>query len=178
MLSPFEVKGSDDSKSYSATTTLAGNRLSTNLRDIGSAVTVVTSQFLKDTGATDNTSLLQRIGGTEVGGITGNYAAPGGNSSSTLLTEDTIRPTEATRVRGLAPADNTRDFFVTDIPWDSYNTDRIDIQRGPNAILFGEGSPAGIINAASYAASSEIPGMSNSALAVGAAPARAWISIR
>src|SRR5690606_6307694 len=51
------------------------------------------------------------------------------------------------RVRGLASADNTRDFFVTDIPWDSYNVDRIDIQRGPNSILFGLGSPAGIINA-------------------------------
>src|SRR5262249_36937743 len=38
-------------------------------------------------------------------------------------------------------------FFVTDIPWDSYNVDRIDIQRGPNSILFGLGSPAGIVNA-------------------------------
>ena len=30
-------------------------------------------------------------------------------------------------------ADNTRDFFVTDIPWDSYNVDRVDIQRGRRA---------------------------------------------
>src|SRR5690349_11628163 len=34
-----------------------------------------------------------------------------------------------------------------DIPWDSYNTERVEIQRGPNSILFGVGSPAGIINA-------------------------------
>jgi hypothetical protein len=152
VLSPFEVTSSASSDGYVAADTLAGNRLSTNLRDIGSSVTVVTSQLLKDTAATDNTSLLQRIGGAEVGGVNGNYAAPGPNSSSTLLTEDTIRPTEATRIRGLAAADNTRDFFLTDIPWDSYNTDRIDIQRGPNAILFGQGSPAGIINSSSYGA--------------------------
>ena len=151
-LSPFEVLSSIEDESYNATSTLAGNRLRTNLRDIGSAVSIVTAQFLRDTGATDNTALLQRLGSTEVGGITGNYASPGGNSSSTLLTEDTIRPTEATRIRGLAAADNTRDFFLTDIPWDSYNTDRVDIQRGPNSILFGEGSPAGIINASSYGA--------------------------
>jgi hypothetical protein len=153
VLSPFEVKATSDSNAYTADSTLAGNRLSTRLRDIGSSLTVVTSQFLLDTGATDNTSLLQRLGGTEVGGVNGNFASAGSGSSATLLTEDTIRPTEGTRIRGLAAADNARDFFISDIPWDSYNVDRIDISRGPNAILFGEGSPAGIINATSKGAS-------------------------
>ena len=153
VLSPFEVSATSNSNAYTADSTLAGNRLRTQLRDIGSSVTVVTSQFLLDTGATDNSSLLQRLGGTEVSGVNGNYASPGSGSSATLLTEDTIRPTEGTRIRGLAAADNARDFFITDIPWDSYNIDRIDISRGPNAILFGEGSPAGIINATSNSAS-------------------------
>jgi hypothetical protein len=147
VLSPFEVSATAGSDSYVAETTLAGNRLSTDLRDIGSSVTIVTSQLLADTGATDNTSLLQRIGGAEVGGVFGNYASPGPGTSSALRTEDTIHPSEDTRIRGLASADNTHDFFLSDIPWDSYNIDRIDISRGPNAILFGEGSPAGIINA-------------------------------
>ena len=40
-------------------------------------------------------------------------------------------------MRGLASADSTRDFFVTDIPTDFYNVDRVEIQRGPNSILFG-----------------------------------------
>ena len=52
----------------------------------------------------------------------------------------------------MLPADNTHDFFALGIPWDEYNIDRIDISRGPNAILFGEGSPAGIVNAGSRAA--------------------------
>jgi len=151
-LSPFEVEATGNSNSYNAETTLAGNRMSTDLRDIGSSVTVVTSQFLMDTGATDNTSLLTRLGGTEVGGVNGNYGSPGPGTSSALLTEDTIKPTEDTRIRGLAAADNTHDFFASDIPWDEYNIDRIDISRGPNAILFGEGSPAGIINAGSRGA--------------------------
>jgi TonB-dependent Receptor Plug Domain len=151
-LSPFEVEATGNSDSYNAETTLAGNRLSTDLRDIGSSVSVVTSQYLMDTGATDNTSLLQSIGGTEVGGVNGNFASPGPGTSSALITEDTIRPSEDTRIRGLAAADNTHDFFLSDIPWDEYNIDRIDISRGPNAILFGEGSPAGIINAGSRGA--------------------------
>jgi hypothetical protein len=35
---------------------------------------------------------------------------------------------------------------VTDIPFDTYNTERIDINRGANSFLFGLASPAGIIN--------------------------------
>jgi outer membrane receptor protein involved in Fe transport len=153
MLSPFEVSATSDSNSYTAETTLAGNRLSTDLRDIGSSLTVVTSQLLRDTGATDNTTLLERIGGAEVTGINGNFVSAAGGSSATLLMEDTVRPSEDTRIRGLAAADNTHDYFTSDIPWDSYNTDSIIIQRGPNSILFGQGSPAGIINATSKTAS-------------------------
>ncbi len=142
-LSPFEVVGSE-AEGYNAETTLAGNRLRTNLRDVGSAVSVVTEQFLKDVGATDNASLLVYALGAEVGGMEGNFA---GTGDTAILNEDTIRPNENTRIRGLAAADNTRGFFRSEIPWDSYNTERIDIQRGPNSILFGQGSPAGIINA-------------------------------
>jgi hypothetical protein len=143
VLSPFEVSVEEQS-GYIAETTLAGNRLKTELRDIGSAVTVVTSQFMKDVGAKDNSTLLPYTIGTEVGGIQGNFAGTGDSAS---LYEDTIRPNQNTRVRGLAEADNTRDFFRTDIPWDAYNVDRVDLQRGANSILFGQGSPAGIINA-------------------------------
>lgn len=149
VLSPFEVTSSN-ANTYNASTTLAGNRLNTQLRDIGSAVTVVTGQFFKDTGAVNNTSLLQYTPNSEVGGIYGNF---GGTGDGAQLFEPTQRPNENTRIRGLAAADNTRDFFRTDIPWDSYNTDRVDIQRGPNSILFGQGSPAGIINAGTKGAS-------------------------
>ncbi len=142
VLSPFEVTSGTE-KTYTAATTLAGNRLNTDLRDVGSSVSVYTSQLLNDIGATNNTSLLQYTLGSEVGGIYGNFA---GTGDAAALSEPD-RPSQTTRIRGLAAADNTRDFFVSQIPWDSYNIDRIDLQRGPNAILFGEGSPAGIINA-------------------------------
>jgi hypothetical protein len=142
VLSPFEVSTVADT-GYSAVATLAGNRLNTQLRDIGSAVSVVTAEFLQDVGATDNTSLLQYTVGTEVGGVRGNFAGVG---DAAQLNEDTVRPNDNTRVRGLAAADNTRDFFRTDVPWDAYNVERVDLQRGANSILFGQGSPAGIIN--------------------------------
>lgn len=143
VLTPFEVTAGTGNEGYTAATTLAGNRLNTELRDIGSAVTVVTKEFLQDIAATDNNSLLQYTVGTEVGGQRGNFAGVGDAAS---LNEDTVRPNDNTRVRGLAAADNTRDFFRSDIPWDSYNVERVDLQRGANSILFGQGSPAGIIN--------------------------------
>ncbi len=142
VLTPFEVSATD-SKGYNAETTLAGNRLKTDLKDVGSAVTVITKEFLQDVGATDNASLLQYTTGTEVGGTRGNFAGVG---DAAALNEESIRPNDNTRVRGLAAADNTRDFFRSDIPWDAYNVERVDLQRGANSILFGQGSPAGIIN--------------------------------
>ncbi|HEX2851971.1 MAG TPA: TonB-dependent receptor [Opitutaceae bacterium] len=144
-LTPFEVSASSDS-GYQATETLAGTRIRTELKDVGGALSVYTKEFLKDIGATDNATLLQFTTNAEVAGTRGTYTGLGNGTS---VDESTIlrSPAGAQRVRGLASADNTRDFFVTDIPWDSYIVDRVDIQRGPNAILFGLGSPAGIVNA-------------------------------
>jgi outer membrane receptor protein involved in Fe transport len=144
VLSPFEVSASSTS-GYAASTTLAGNRLNTELRDIGSAVSVVTTEFLNDIGATDNRTLLQYTTGSEVGGSYGNF---GGHGDGPLLDESSkfVSPNTNTRIRGLAAADNTRDFYMTDIPWEGYAVDGVDLQRGANSILFGMGSPAGIIN--------------------------------
>src|SRR5688572_12450296 len=144
-LSPFEVNADEDT-GYAATQTLAGTRIRTDLKDVGSAITVVTKQFMEDIGATDNSTLLQYTPNAEVAGTRGTYAGLG-NATSVDETSSLRNQSSNNRVRGLATADNTRDFFITDIPWDSYNVDRVDIQRGPNAILFGLGSPAGIVNA-------------------------------
>jgi outer membrane receptor for ferric coprogen and ferric-rhodotorulic acid len=50
------------------------------------------------------------------------------------------------RIRGLAEATRTRDYFLTDISDDGYNIDRTEVQRGPNGMLYGLGSPAGVVN--------------------------------
>jgi len=145
VLSPFEVNSSKDA-GYAATETLAGTRIRTDLKDVGSAISVVTKELMNDIGATDSSTLLQYTTNAEVAGTRGTYTGLG---TGVTLDESAslINRTGGQRVRGLTSADNTRDFFVTDIPWDGYNVDRIDIQRGPNSMLFGLGSPAGIVNA-------------------------------
>lgn len=144
-LTPFVVEETED-RGYAAASTLAGTRLRTDLRDVGAAISVVTAQFLADTASTNARDLLIYTTNTEAGGFEGNFSGVStGNGFANA--EGTLQnPQNSTRVRGLAGADLTRDFFLTNIPMDSYNTERVDISRGANAILFGLGSPAGIIN--------------------------------
>ncbi|HEX2861682.1 MAG TPA: TonB-dependent receptor plug domain-containing protein [Lacunisphaera sp.] len=145
ILSPFEVVADDGNDGYVTTTTLAGNRLATDLRDLGTSLSVYNSQFLNDIGATDARSLLQYTLGTEVGGVLGNYSGSGGGTAPNTGAAYQ-NPQSTNRVRGLVGADNTRDLYLTNIPWDGYNIEAVDIQRGPNAILFGQGSAGGVIN--------------------------------
>jgi hypothetical protein len=48
-LNPFEVTSESD-RGYQASSTLAGTRLTTQIKDVGSAISVVSAQFLQDTG--------------------------------------------------------------------------------------------------------------------------------
>ncbi len=147
-LSPFTVDASDD-QGYRATSTLAGTRLKTPLRDVGAAISVMTSEFFDDTGATDSQTLLSYALNTETSGAHGNFA--GGNGAiaggqRVDLADERTNPQNGQRVRGLATAQLTRNYFETDIAFDSYNTDRVTINRGPNSLLFGIGSAGGVIN--------------------------------
>ncbi|HUG10773.1 MAG TPA: TonB-dependent receptor plug domain-containing protein [Opitutaceae bacterium] len=150
VLSPFEVSGTRDT-GYQATETLAGTRIRTELKDVASAISVITEQFLQDVGATDSSTLLQYTTNAEVAGTRGTFAGLG-NATSVNESDNLLNPSNSQRVRGLDSADNTRDFFGTDIPWDSFNVERIDINRGANSFLFGLGSPAGIVNASTRGA--------------------------
>jgi hypothetical protein len=152
-LSPFTVESSAET-GYMATTSLAGTRLRTELKDIGTSISVLTKEFLDDIGATDNQSALTYATNMEVGGVMGNYqdAPPTGSWGLAAEENNRFNPNNNTRVRGLVSADNTRNYFRTSVAWDGYNVGRIDILRGPNSILFGLGSPGGVVNATTDAA--------------------------
>lgn len=140
-LSPFTVEDVQDG-GYAATSTLAGSRIRSDIRDLGASISITTKDFLTDTGATDGESLLSLIGNVEVGGVLGNFSDANGNNTNGVRNN----PQSGQRVRGLSSASTTRDYFQTRIPFDSYNTSRVEVNRGPNSILFGLGSPGGIIN--------------------------------
>jgi hypothetical protein len=145
-LSPFTVEDTD-SVGYQATSTLAGTRLNTELRDVGAAISVLTAEFFEDTGATDAGSVLSYALNMEVSGVQGNYAggAPGAQTYDNAA-ERRSPQSSGQRVRGLARASLTRGYFLTDIPFDGYNTTSITINRGPNSLLFGIGEVGGVID--------------------------------
>lgn len=147
-LSPFTVSA-EDQDGYVATSTLAGTRIKSDLKDLGSAIQVVTAEFMEDTGATDARSLLVYTTNTEIGGAYGNFGGEGA-ATGNLGTNDNLRSdpglSSSSRIRGLSSASSTRNYYLSGFGFDSYNTEMVTINRGPNSILFGIGEPGGIVN--------------------------------
>jgi hypothetical protein len=144
-LSPFVVDAAQDT-GYYASQTLAGTRLKTDVRDVGTSIQILTSEFLDDVGAENINDLFLYTTNTEAAGINGNFT----NYTRGALSFDDesfrVNPQGAQRIRGLTSADRTRNYFLTRLPGDRYITERVEINRGANSILFGLGSPAGIAN--------------------------------
>ena len=143
-MSPFVVDSSKD-EGYQAKTTLAGSRINTDLKNVAQSISVVTKAFIDDVAAVDVNDILAYTANTE-GTRDFTYT-----QSSLGRPSDNIaqQPSTANRVRGLQAADITRDYFYTIGTWagfDTYNLDEVTIVRGPNSVLAGLGSPAGIIN--------------------------------
>ena len=148
VLSPFEVASTQDT-GYRARNTLAGSRISTDLKDLAGPITVVTKDFIDDIGAVDVNDILTYEVGTEG---TKDFSS---NTTQLGRTSDNAAqdPNASTRGRGLAAFDITRDYFYSltvssgvSVGFDSYNLDNVTIVRGADSILAGLGSPAGIIN--------------------------------
>lgn len=145
-LSPFSVDASADT-GYAATQSLAGTRIKSNLRDVATSVQAVTKDLLNDLGTTSINELFTYTTSTESGGDLGNFTGvPVGGDNIGADAAARAQPQTNLRVRGLGAPDLTRNYFLTDVGFDSYNTERVEINRGANAILFGLGSPAGIVN--------------------------------
>lgn len=139
-LSPFTVSSSDDD-GYRATSSLAGSRLKTQLKDIASQIDVITMDFAEDIGATSIEDIYEYSSSME--SAKEFTAGPNGGVSSA----------NTSRVRGFDAATQSSDFFKTRFGSDLYNKERITIANGPNSILFGLGLPGGIVNTQTKVAS-------------------------
>ena len=143
-LSPFVIDAKAES-GWVATQTLAGSRMKTEFKDLANPIEVMTKDFLEDLGLTNFDQALRYSTSTEgrEDVVTGEGFSPG------LFQGGPGEGTPAGRIRGLAAATLSRDFFEGYMPTDNFNLERITIARGPNAILFGLGSPAGIVDVSS-----------------------------
>jgi outer membrane receptor protein involved in Fe transport len=129
-LSPFEVISETD-RGYTPTSTLAGARISTLLKETPAVIGVLTREFMNDIAAQDI---------REFGNWAPNVIVEG-NENGNVRTRDL----PAVTVRGLPNAfAAARNYFRTTVPIDSYNIERLEIPRGPNALLYGDGPLGGM----------------------------------
>ena len=147
ILSPFVV---DETATvgYLATQTLAGTRIASQLKDVAASVFVFTPELMEDTGMTNIQDAFMYGANTEgrdtytaaARSFTGRSDAVGAYSSS----HSNIQANQ--RVRGLTSADVSRGYYFSTFPMDTFSIEQATLLRGPNSIMFGLGSPAGIFD--------------------------------
>jgi outer membrane receptor for monomeric catechols len=133
-LSPFEVSAGSE-RGYYATQTLNGTRLKTDLKDIGSSMTIFTEQMMDDLGATNINDVLAFAPNTDPALNTITDTTGNGNDFINIGTQYVTRGANTSIVG--------QDFFNNGVPTDRYNSEAFTFTRGPNSILFGLGNAAG-----------------------------------
>lgn len=114
---------------YAARATRTATRTGTALRDVPQAVTVVTEEVIRDQAMTSLVDALRVVPGVGVAQGEGHRDAPvfRGNASTSDMFVDGVR-------------DDVQ--YIRDL----YNVERVEVLKGPNAMVFGRGGVGGVIN--------------------------------
>ena len=134
-LSVFEVRTEKDT-GYAASTALTGTRTSEKLENLPNSISVLTADFLSDIAAFDFFDAAEFGVSTEnVANDTGTRGAPVGARSGNQLS-----------FRGMPAVRQLRDGFPWYVPLDVFNTERIEFNRGPGGLAYGDVDAGGIVN--------------------------------
>ena len=114
---------------YAVTRSTSGTRTDTPLRDTPQSISVVTRSLIADQAMASMADVVRYVPGITMGQGEGHRDAP------------TIRGNSS-----------TADFFVDGVRDDAqylrdvYNVERVEVLKGPNAMVFGRGGGGGVIN--------------------------------
>jgi iron complex outermembrane receptor protein len=129
VLSPFNVSASPDAPRYSANEATSGGRVAVKLSDSIQSVAVITRDLMDDSAALRILDSVQ-------------YAVAG-------VSESTIpNGLDRTTIRGFQTDGQTVDGFysITQMNLEPVFIDRVEVVKGPNAVLAPAGVPGGTIN--------------------------------
>ncbi len=128
-LAPVQVIGQSPDDGYHVSSTGTATKTDTPLVDVPQSITVVTREQVLDQSAQNIADVVRYVPGVVMAQGEGNRETPvfRGNAS-------------------------TSDFFVNglrdDVQYyrDLYNIERVEVLKGPNAMIFGRGGVGGVIN--------------------------------
>jgi outer membrane receptor for ferric coprogen and ferric-rhodotorulic acid len=132
-ISPFEVR-TDRDTGWVASSTLAGNRMDTELVNVGASIDAITSEFMRDLAVYKLEDIAQFVAGVDVV-----------NEHETGAEENRVN-FRGMQLGGREVAQSSRNFFPWFTPTDSYNIDRIDFSKGSNSLIYGDSIPGGMAN--------------------------------
>jgi outer membrane receptor protein involved in Fe transport len=142
VLSPFEVSTSND-RGYAASSALSGTRTNEKLANLPNSISVFTADLLSDLAITDFFGAVDfAVGAENQYNNQGTIGAPVGSRSGNQI-----------NFRGIPSIRQLRDGYPWFLPSDTYNTERIEIARGPGGLAYGDVDPSGIINISTKRAS-------------------------
>lgn len=129
LMDQFSVDATRENQTYSVQRSLAATKTDTPLVNVPQSVTVITRELIEDQGMQGLGDVTRYVPGVGIAQGEGNRDTPvlRGNSS-------------------------TADFFIDgvrdDVQYyrDLYNVDRVEVMKGPNAMIFGRGGSGGLIN--------------------------------
>jgi catecholate siderophore receptor len=129
VLEPITVTGQEPRPDYRQTSSGAATRTDTPLRDVPQAVSVVTQERIADQSLQSLGDVLRYTPGVAAAQGEGHRDAPilRGNTSTADLFVDGVR-------------DDVQ--YLRDL----YNVERVEVLKGPNAMIFGRGGTGGVIN--------------------------------
>lgn len=125
-LSVFQVNGERD-EGYRSTQTVGGSRTLENLRDTPNSIAVINRELIDDLMAVDVVELSRFA-------VTGEHVDNNEGTSASYV------------FRGTTSNVALRNGLHWLLPVDTFAVERVEVLRGPQAFLYGEGSPGGLMN--------------------------------
>jgi len=149
-LTPFEVSGNKD-QGYNALNSNSITAFNTELNKLPVSADIFDSQFMQDIGATSVEAMIQTYSAgagaanTNPGSTATNSQAGDRNANSFIslrgLTAPTMQRDGLMPVNTFFSAGSTGTGFTS-----SFDTERVDVISGPQALLYGVGGAGGVVN--------------------------------
>ncbi len=128
-LAQFEVNGRKEKNLYAVQHSVTATKTDTALVDVPQSISVITRELIDDQAMQNIGDVTRYVPGVGIAQGEGNRDTPVLRGNST-----------------------TADFFIDgvrdDVQYfrDLYNVDRVEVLKGPNAMIFGRGGSGGLIN--------------------------------